>query len=47
MAVAPWVLGADAIASALATAAGSAIVLLSRPRGPVSEGYGMWQRFIR
>ena len=27
--------------------AGAALILLSLPRGPVGERYGLWQRFIR
>lgn len=45
---APWVLGGATTASAWNNVlAGAALILLSLPRGPVGERYGLWQRFIR
>jgi nucleoside-diphosphate-sugar epimerase/uncharacterized membrane protein len=45
---APWILGGATLASRWSDASVAALViLLSVPRGPVGERYGIWQRFIR
>lgn len=45
---APWLLGGATTASAWNNVlAGAALILLSLPRGPIGEHYGLWQRFIR
>ena len=43
----PWVYGAPTIASVLATITGFAVAALAVPRGPKTETYGSWDRFVR
>jgi ABC-type polysaccharide/polyol phosphate export permease len=45
---APWLLGGATSGSRWSGAiAGTLVILLSLPRGPVGERYGTWARFIR
>ena len=47
VAVLPWVFGAPLVTSLLATVAGLAVAALAIPRGPKTESYGSWDRFVK
>lgn len=48
VALLPWLLAGGTTAGALiGTAAGLAVAALSVPRGPVTQSYGGWDRFVR
>ncbi|MGC1272239.1 MAG: hypothetical protein WBC44_00925 [Planctomycetaceae bacterium] len=48
VAVLPWLLdGATTTGSINATAAGVLIVALAIPRGPKTETYGLWDKYVR
>ena len=48
VAVAPWFLSGATTASALnGTLAGITVIALSLPRGPKTERYGLWDRYVR
>ncbi len=48
MVVAPWLLGGATTASAInGTLIGAAVIVLAIPRGPKSEQYGLWDKYVR
>lgn len=47
VAVGPWVTGGTPlVAQLVAAVAGVAVLLLSLPRGPKKERYGLWERWV-
>jgi hypothetical protein len=47
LAAAPWVLDGGTVAASLnGLAAGALLVALAVPRGPKTESYGGWDRFV-